>query len=82
MTEMSDLEDSELAWLLEMLKKHPADNDEVKRMIHDLSVHWVELEQQNRELRATQEKLEESWDLYASLYDFAPVANVTVDATG
>lgn len=82
MNKISDLDDAALEWLFDTLEKHPEQNDEVKRMMHDLFVHQVELEQQNRELQEMQEKLEESRDRYADLYDFAPVAYVTLDSTG
>ena len=82
MNKISELDDAALEWLFDTLEKHPEQNDEMKRLMHDLFVHQVELEQQNRDLQAVQQKLEESRNRYADLYDFAPVAYVTVDAKG
>lgn len=49
---------------------------------HDLEVHKVELEMQNRELLEKQLELEAVRDQYADLYDFAPNGYVTLDKKG
>ncbi len=52
---------------------------DVERLIHDLSVHQIELETQNEELRRIQLELKEAKNKYAELYNFAPVGYLTLN---
>jgi PAS domain S-box-containing protein len=53
--------------------------EELKRLIHELKVHQIELEMQNEELRRAQVEIEEARQKYANLFDFSPVGYVTLD---
>ena len=56
--------------------------DEIRKLVHELQVHQVELELQNEELRRTQIELHDSRDQYADFYDFVPIGYVTLEDQG
>jgi len=58
--------------------------DDVDRraLMHDLQVHQEELEAQQKQLIETQQALEAARDLYADLFDLAPLGYVLLDASG
>jgi PAS domain S-box-containing protein len=57
-------------------------NADLRKLIHELQVHQIELEMQNEELQRAQTELEDSRNKYSDLYDFAPVAYFTLDSIG
>lgn len=66
-----------------------ASDGELRRLIHELSVHQIELEMQKDELQQTAENLAKSrielqnaLDRYTDHYDFAPVGYITLTLDG
>lgn len=58
------------------------DTLDVKRVLHELEVHRVELQMQHEELQNTARELERSRDAYAGLYNSAPVGYLSCDCDG
>ena len=52
---------------------------DVKRLLHELQVHQIELEMQNEELRQANEVAETALRKFTLLYDFAPLGYFTLD---
>lgn len=56
--------------------------EEMRRIIHELSVHQIELELQQEELMQARQELEASLERYSGLYDFAPVGYLALAPDG
>jgi PAS domain-containing protein len=60
----------------------PQSETDIKRLLHELQVHQIELEMQNEELRRANETTEKALKKYTILYDFAPLGYFTIDSEG
>jgi len=60
----------------------PKSAADIKRLLHELQVHQVELEMQNAELREARDRTETLLEKYTDLYDFAPVGYFSLDDHG
>lgn len=60
----------------------PETEIEVKKLVHELQVHQIELEMQYEELRQANETAELALKKYTMLFDFAPMGYFTLDADG
>jgi two-component system cell cycle sensor histidine kinase/response regulator CckA len=52
--------------------------EEMHKVIHELSIHQIELEMQQDELLQSRAELEDSLERYTELYDFAPLGYLTL----
>src|SRR5215470_4588562 len=55
---------------------------DLRRLVHELEIHQVELKLQNEELRNAQVELAATRDRYTHLYEFAPLAYITLNKDG
>lgn len=72
----------------EQLKEKQKEQDQlareadVKKLLHELQVHQIELEMQNEALRQANETAEAALKKYTILYDLAPMGYLTLDSGG
>lgn len=55
---------------------------DIKKLLHELQVHQIELEMQNEELRQAYETAETALKKYTMLYDLAPIGYFTLKSDG
>jgi PAS domain S-box-containing protein len=79
MSDAARLSRADLKHALRSIESEPMAPDKMRHLLRELERHQLELEMQNRELRETQQALEESRSRYADLYDFAPMACLSLD---
>jgi signal transduction histidine kinase len=80
LTHYDRLSRPELTRALNALESESRIPDELKHLLRELQRHQLELEIQNQQIREAQQALEESRSRYADLYDFAPMACLSLDS--
>lgn len=60
----------------------PVMETDVKKLLHELQVHQIELEMQNEELRQAYETAGIALKKYTMLYDLAPMGYLTLESDG
>ena len=71
--------------ILKAKKKKAEQNhmeSDLKKLLHELQVHQIELEMQNEELQLAYESAEKALKKYTLLYDFAPMGYMTISKDG
>jgi PAS domain S-box-containing protein len=68
--------------LQQTLSRTPNLPTDPHRLVHELQVHQIELELQNAELAKAYAEADAARERYVEIYDFSPVAFITVDALG
>jgi PAS domain-containing protein len=63
-------------------KDVPVIEADVKKLLHELQVHQIELEMQNEELREAYETAETALKKYTMLYEFSPMGYFTLEKDG
>jgi len=56
--------------------------EELRKILHELRVHQIQLEMQNEELRRTHAELDAQRGRYFDLYDMAPAGYITISTQG
>ncbi|MFP4245100.1 MAG: hypothetical protein ACLFRJ_08490, partial [Ectothiorhodospira sp.] len=60
----------------------PLDVTEALALLHELQVHQIELELQNEALQQARDEAEAARDLFARIYEHAPIAYFNLDPSG
>ena len=60
----------------------PFQETDIKKLLHELQVHQIELEMQNEELRQAYDLVETALKKYTMLFDMAPVGYFTLNNDG
>jgi hypothetical protein len=66
---------------LEEAKELVSETD-VKKLLHELQVHQIELEMQNEELNQAYERAETALKKYTMLYDLSPLGYLSLESNG
>lgn len=82
MSGSADDEDQKRTVPLDELNSVRTTLTQTERVLHELRIHQIELEIQNRALREAQDELESSRERYLELFDFAPMAYLTLATDG
>ena len=76
------LSKAELAKRLVAMEEALRAQMDVQEILQDLHIHQEEVRVQNEQLIEMKHSLEQSRDRFVDLYDFAPIAYITLDGNG